>query len=296
MVKPDAWKTTWVLIIVLAGMATTVLAQNHSNMTRKPSSKLHFVQYPGSSETYLLGVSNNDIGVGWYGGSDGKQHGFIVENGKYTTVDDPSGVGTALFGVNSSGIAVGFYSTGVGVNSQAFSYANGVFTNIGPVGASSSAALGINDLGEIVGNFVDVDGVTKGWIFNNTSYETVTVASSINTAVWDINIYGMATVVWVDASGLTHSDIYDGATFTNIDVPDAANSYAYGIDSAGDVVFGWEKTRSSNVHSAALISGKYTKFDVPGCTQSSATKTNDHRTIVGFCQPATTTQGFYVIY
>jgi hypothetical protein len=56
------------------------------------------------------------------------------------------------------------------------------------------------------------------------------------------------------------------------------------------------KKRSSDVHSAAMISGKYTKFDVPGCIQSSATKTNDHHTIVGFCQTATTTQGFYVTY
>src|SRR5262249_41157704 len=158
------------------------------------------------------------------------------------------------------------------------------------------AALGINDLGEIVGQFVDVDGISKGWIFNNTSYETAVVPSSNNTAVWDININGMATVVWVNATGLTQSDLYDGATFTSIDVPGAANTYAYGIDSAGDVVFGWEKTRSSDVRSAALVSGKYTKFDVPGCTQSSATKTNDHHTIVGFCQSATTTQGFYVTY
>ena len=292
--KPNAWKTAWVVFTLLAGMAT-VQGQNHSSR-RRPSPTFHFVQYPGSTVTYLLGVSNNDIGVGWYGGSDGKQHGFIVESGKYTTVDDPNGLGTALYGVNSGGTVVGFYATGVGVTSQAFSYVNGVFTDIGPTGATSSAALGINDIGDIVGQFVALDGTSKGWVFNQTSYEIVSVPWSNNTSVWDINNSGLIALQWTTPAGSVKSGIYDGTTLTTVDVAGAASTFAYGLDSAGDVVYGWEKTRSSDVHSGALISGNYTNFDVPRCVQSSATKTNDHHMIVGFCDQSTTTQGFYVTY
>jgi hypothetical protein len=44
------------------------------------------------------------------------------------------------------------------------------------------------------------------------------------------------------------------------------------------------------------MSGEYTKFDVPGCVQSSATKINDQRVIVGFCVQSGTTEGYYVTY
>jgi probable HAF family extracellular repeat protein len=205
--------------VVVCAILLTVLGRTAQAQSLARVKTLHFVQYPGSNTTYLLGVSNNEIGVGWYYGSDGIQYGFIVKNGKYLTVDDPNGIATALNGINSSGTAVGYYYKGDG-NPQAFSYANGVFTDIGPAGATGSAAFGINDLGEIVGEFVDVDGIPKGWIFNGTSYETVVVPSSIATSASDINMNGLVTVQWVTATGyLYNSAIYDGTTFTMIDVP-----------------------------------------------------------------------------
>jgi probable HAF family extracellular repeat protein len=165
--RPMKSLTGIVCAILLIGVATTAPAQSFEKTTTKPTATFHFVQFPGSN-TYLFGVSNNDIGVGWYVGSDGQQHGFILENGKYITVNDPNGIATALYGINSSRTAVGSYYKADG-NPQAFSYANGVFTDIGPAGATISAAFGINDLDNVVGEFVDVDGIPKGWILNGTS-------------------------------------------------------------------------------------------------------------------------------
>jgi hypothetical protein len=76
-------KSLWTIIYatLVIGLATAAPAQNLARATKEPRDTLHFVQYPGSNTTYLLGVSNNDIGVGWYYGSDGEQYGFILKNG-----------------------------------------------------------------------------------------------------------------------------------------------------------------------------------------------------------------------
>ena len=43
--------------------------------------------------------------------SNNVAHGFLYDNGKYITLDDPVGViGTLAFGINNSGEIVGWYT------------------------------------------------------------------------------------------------------------------------------------------------------------------------------------------
>jgi probable HAF family extracellular repeat protein len=64
----------------------------------------------------------NNLGdvAGIYGDPNGLTHGFVYQNGVYTTVDDPFGVyGTYIYGINDKGQLAGFY-VDASFNSQAF--------------------------------------------------------------------------------------------------------------------------------------------------------------------------------
>jgi hypothetical protein len=73
----------------------------------------HFktVNAPGATETELLGVNDFGMAVG-FDIVGGQMHGIVYNslNGKFTTLDDPHGIGTTtLNGINDLGQIVGFY-------------------------------------------------------------------------------------------------------------------------------------------------------------------------------------------
>ena len=273
-----------------------LLAASLAGAQEVPAFVFHFVQYPGSTGTALYGVSNNNIGVGIYFDSNGVQHGFMVQNGKFTTIDNPNGT-TYPIGVNSSGTIVGYYT--FAIDTVAFAYANGVFTPVGPSGSDQVLAFGINDKGEISGEYFDLTtGQYEGWIGSiSTCCRTVIdPQSASSTTVFDTNVHGIATVDWVDAKGNTEASLYNGTNYETVNVPGAANSNIHAIDGAGDAVYSWSDV-SGNFHGAALIGRRFHKFDAPGCTGTFADGINDHHIIVGRCGTANNaTEAFYVTY
>jgi probable HAF family extracellular repeat protein len=258
-----------------------------------PAPVFHFFDYPGSTQTHLSNVSSNNIAVGWYVDSANLQRGFVARNGKLTSLDAPNGFGgTLLEDVNASGTVVGYY-VDVNGNAHGFSYAGSVFTDVGPPGAEQAYANGIDDLGRITGQFLDTDGVFKGWIFDGTTYQIIWIGFSSN--VFDINESGLATVTWQDSSNLYEAAIYDGHNFTAINVPGALHSLARGISSGGDVALYWTNDQV-HFHAAVLVGRKFKKFDAPGCDSTRASGINDRHVIVGACKIGLDYKAFYVTY
>jgi hypothetical protein len=73
---------------------------------------LHRIVVPGATETFALGLNDNDTVVGVYADSSNTFHGFIWRiGGSLTTrIDDPYAVGPSyLFGINNEGDIVGAY-------------------------------------------------------------------------------------------------------------------------------------------------------------------------------------------
>lgn len=58
---------------------------------------------PGSVFTIPASISPQGVIVGAYFDSGGVEHGFVLANGQYTTVDYPSAAGTMIAGMNPSG-------------------------------------------------------------------------------------------------------------------------------------------------------------------------------------------------
>src|SRR3954470_22045473 len=92
-------------------------------------------------------INNNGVVAGGYIGSDGIQHGFVLDGKKLTSFDVPGAVGvTTAEGINDNGQVVGLY-TDSAANRHAFEYtvSTGKFISIDPGdGAISQEAWGIN--------------------------------------------------------------------------------------------------------------------------------------------------------
>jgi uncharacterized membrane protein len=67
---------------------------------------------PGARLTLPQGFNNRGQIVGLYFDSDGEQHGYLLERGRFTTIDVPGTAATDAFGINDRGQIVGGYSTG----------------------------------------------------------------------------------------------------------------------------------------------------------------------------------------
>jgi probable HAF family extracellular repeat protein len=98
-------------------------------------------------------INNNGVVAGGYIGSDGIQHGFVLDGNNLTSFDAPGAVGvTTAEGINDAGQVSGLYQDSAG-NRHAFAYnvSTGNFKAIDPGdGSTAQEAWGINNKGLIV--------------------------------------------------------------------------------------------------------------------------------------------------
>ena len=108
--------------------------------------------------TTLTGINVHQDIVGWYFPQDDTIHGLHIVDGVYATLDVPGALYTFLLDINDAGAIVGSHTQGE--YGQGFLYQDGAFYPITPgVGEIHSEATGINNAGEIVGNYWAPDGL-----------------------------------------------------------------------------------------------------------------------------------------
>jgi hypothetical protein len=256
---------------------------------------IQYFQYPGSTQTYVTGVSNTGEVLGYYLDSNSNSHGFSMAKGEFTAIDDPDGTSTTPTGVNSSETIVGYYFSS-GLNSWlAFSYSNGTFSTIGPdAGCINTYAFGINDLGEMAGE-CETASLLEGWIYTGGQYQILSVPGSDWSYASDINVHGLTTMIWnKTGSNRVQSSIYDGTTFRNIDEPNKFNTYAWAINAAGSVALSW--TSGDSGYGALLIGKTYTNIQPTKCGSTQLTGINDKGVAVGMCGVGSFVYGMYVNY
>ena len=76
-----------------------------------------------TGSTNVSGISNSGTVVGNYSDAQDNSHGFVLNGGGDTTLDDPGSTSFGSSGINTSGQIVGYNFTPAG-----FLYANGSFT------------------------------------------------------------------------------------------------------------------------------------------------------------------------
>jgi len=157
-----------------------------------------------------------------------------------------------------------------------------VFTQIDVPGATATnggtLAYGINDAGQIVGEFDNSTG-EHGFLDTGGSFTQIDVpGASFGTLALGINDSGQIVGRFFNSTG-DHGFLDTGGSFTQIDVPGATATLANGINGAGQIVGYFFD--STGIHGFLDTGGSFTQLDVPGATQTEANGINGAGQIVG---------------
>lgn len=130
----------------------------------------------------LLGVDDFNLAAGFYTDAAGNNHGFIynINNNSFNPVVINGFTSLTATDINDFGQISGF-GTFNGATEGFFDNHGQVTYLKGPSGASDVQALGLNNVGEIVGSYVDSQGNTDGFLYDVRSGSYLTVVDP-NTA------------------------------------------------------------------------------------------------------------------
>ena len=116
--------------------------------------------FPNSKNTYFYALGNNGLAAGHYEDSDGLFHGVILENGELIEYNFPNSVQTEIYGYSdSTGILTGNFTDASGIR-RGFSGE----TIVEFPGASETYADFVSGLGNIVGSYVDAEGIYHAYL------------------------------------------------------------------------------------------------------------------------------------
>ena len=171
-------------------------------------------------------------------------------------------------------------------------YSEGSFTAVQfPDGNDSTEALGINNLGQIVG----ISG-PDGFLFTDGQFTTLNLSDDTRTIPYGINDAGQI----VGSLG-PFGFIYDGRSTTLLEVPGSNHTEARGINDAGDVVGFFNEQRRDPAtgenllfaHGFLWTGDRYVTLDVGDSIDTQSYGLNDRGQIVGaFVNAEGGSQGF----
>jgi hypothetical protein len=122
---------------------------------------------PNAVSTTTAAINNAGGLAGFYVDANGATHGFLDTGGTFTSVDAPGATTTQLFGLNNNGLAVGIDVVNGAMNGILYDTGTGTFTTLDdPNGVGTTTFNGVNDLGQVVGFYVDGNGNTDGLLAN----------------------------------------------------------------------------------------------------------------------------------
>lgn len=237
------------------------------------------IEVPGAMFTAARGITSDGRIVGFYGDASGRQHGFLLADGTFTTIDAPDGLearGTNAFGINVRGDIVGSWVDKNGVQHGFLLPAYGVFTVLdGPVGTIRSLAKGITAAGDIVGYF-DTPDKRHGFLlsrhgeFNPIDLDGTLGPPPNGTFTQWMN--GRGDIAGSFFNGAVHGFLLSGDQVTYLDVPfaGAINTNAPGLNDEGDVV-GFYTVGGRQLAFKRDRHGNYESLDAPTSTPASST-------------------------
>lgn len=164
-------------------------------------------------------------------------------------------------------------------------------------GAMGTIASGINDSGQVVGDFFDAGNHNNGFMLSGATYSTVDVPAAAATVATGVNNSGQITGYYTDGSGGVHGFTQTGVTTNSFDEPGAASGGATqgsGINASGTVVGSYFDTGGAE-HGFFKSGASYSSLDVTGlgfALNTQAFGVNAGGTIVGSFSNGSITHGF----
>jgi probable HAF family extracellular repeat protein len=167
------------------------------------------------------------------------------------------------------------------------------FTTIDVPGSIATIAYGINQSGEVVGDYFDTNTHSHGLLVSGGGFSTFDVPGALNTVVTGINAAGDIVGISEEAAGPTHSFLFSDGSFSLLYVPGSIRTDAFDINEAGQVVGSYTDAERGGSHGFLFSNGSYTTLDVPGSFNTDAYGINDVGQVVGsYNEPEGPTRGF----
>lgn len=171
------------------------------------------LDFPGASDTAAYGINESGTVVGQWDLLDSNgnlliNHGFVWKNGSFTQVDFPGSGDTYLFGINARGDLVGGWDSGVTSplehgfvclkQDQCSSF------DVPVAGAPATQADDISANGQIIGAYVDVNGLIHAFSMDGKNFTSFDFPGATDTLAWGINSSGQIVGDHIAPDGSTH--------------------------------------------------------------------------------------------
>ena len=197
------------------------------------------IDHSDSVENGFSGINNDERIAGYYIGSDQRYHGFVLVDSVYDYVSFPGALDTVAWDVNDFGDVVGGFDFTDQNTVIAFVDHHGSYTSfedpVAPPGASQADAL--NDHGQIVGVYVDVDGNVHGFLREHGEFFPVEFPGTTSGGEAEgINNQGQIAGRYFGGRGGSLGFVRSGSKFTTMVFPGAAICAARKINNQGVVV------------------------------------------------------------
>ncbi|MHC4913405.1 MAG: hypothetical protein ACYTE5_10490, partial [Planctomycetota bacterium] len=128
----------------------------------------------GGDRSYAWGINDEGQVVGESTTPDGHYHAFLWQDGVMT---DMGVIGTGPYGaeiscaksINNHGQAVGYSALDIEWPDHAFLWEDGQMQDLGTFGGYESSATCINNIGQVVGRFINSAGEYRAFLWENGS-------------------------------------------------------------------------------------------------------------------------------
>jgi probable HAF family extracellular repeat protein len=192
--------------------------------------------------------------------------------------------GTFAEGINDRSQVVGIYVEFGGAQ-HGFIEDRGKYTTLDVPGASHTRLFGINNHGEIVGDYTKGTR-SHGFLYTRGRFTNLDVPGAVFTSPIGINDRGQVVGFYEDGKGRSHGFLYERGRFRTINVP-FPGAFAIelsGINNRGHIAGCYRD--STGGHGLLYAHGPFTSFDVPFAEtfDTCALGINDHGHIVGLYQ------------
>jgi hypothetical protein len=169
--------------------------------------------------------------------------------------------------------------------SASFSSAQ-TFTTIDFPGAGGTYPGGINNLGDVIGSYVDADGLAyHAFLLSGGTYTPIDIGATA-TLAGGINDSGEIVGQYYDSSGVEHGFLLQGQNVTTVDYPGAAQTFPWAINNSG-VIAGYYIDSVGANHGFTDNAGTWTSIDVPGAWATHVFAINDLGDVGGWYNAGT---------
>ena len=244
------------------------------------------IDVPNSTLTIVRGINARGDIMGSYVGSDGVGHDFLLRNGIFSNIVYPGDA--AARAMNARGDIVGAFGDADG--GHGFLLRDGKFTKIDYPGASFTIAFGINNTGDITGQYLTAAGTVRGFILSDGAFHTIYVNGGPNIGVRGAQDNGRVMIGDVmltsDQSTRGYRKISNDVLL--LDPPGTVFpcSHARGINERGDIAGAFAIVNTAAEchgpnHGFVLKRDGYDIIDPPGSLDTFVFGINDDGVVVG---------------